>query len=346
MKALVLVEYNRFELQDVPIPTIADDEVLIAVRACSICGSDVHGMDGTTGRRRPPIIMGHEAAGVVADCGSAVGDLNVGDAVAFDSMLPCGRCWFCVRGRPNLCDSRKVLGVSCEEFRCQGALADYVAVPRRIVFRLPSALPFEHAAMAEPVSVGLHALGRATPRLGDAAVVIGAGAIGQVMAQALRRAGCLPVFAVDPDDHRRRLAVNLGATAAFPPDSPDLRMAVDNATAGRGADVAVDAVGLPATIDSAVSLVRKGGTVALIGNLAPQTPLALQRVVTREIALLGCCASATEYPDALRLIAEGNIQVAPLISALAPLHEAPQWFERLRSGDQGLLKVVIKPDPS
>lgn len=344
MKALVLVEYNRFELQDVPVPPIADDELLVAVRACSICGSDVHGVDGSTGRRQPPIIMGHEAAGVVADRGASVNDVNVGDAVAFDSMLPCGRCWFCVRGRPNLCDSRKVLGVSCDEFRCHGAFADFVAVPRRIAYRMPAGLSFEHAALAEPVSVGLHALGRITPRLGDSALVVGAGTIGQVMVQALRRAGCLPVIAVDPDEYRQRLAVKLGATAAFPPESPELRKTVEAATAAKGVDVAVDAVGLPATVDSAVSLVRKGGTVALIGNLAPHAQLALQRVVTRELTLLGCCASATEYPEALRLIAEGDIEVAPLISAVVPLHDAPKWFERLRSGDQGLLKVVIQPD--
>lgn len=346
MKALVLVEYNHFELQDVPVPAIADDELLIAVRACSICGSDVHGLDGSTGRRQPPIIMGHEAAGVVADRGKAVNDLNVGDAVAFDSMLPCGRCWFCVRGRSNLCESRKVLGVACDEFRCQGAFAEFVAVPHRIVYRMPAGMPFEHAALAEPVSVGLHALGRTAPRLGDSAVVIGAGTIGQVMVQALRRAGCLAVIAVDPDEHRRRLAVSLGATAAFAPESPELSKAVEFATAGRGVDVAVDAVGLPATVELAVNLVRKGGTVTLIGNWAPQTPLALQRVVTREITLLGCCASATEYPEALRMIAEGGIEVAPLISAVAPLHEAPKWFERLRSAERGLLKVVIKPDLS
>ncbi len=176
--------------------------------------------------------------------------------------------------------------------------------------------------------------------------MIGAGTIGQVVVQALRRAGCVPVIAVDPDEHRRRLAVSLGATAAFAPESPELRKTVDLATAGRGVDVAVDAVGLPATVELAVNLVRKGGTVTLIGNLSPQTPIALQRVVTREITLLGCCASATEYPEALRLIAEGGIEVAPLISAVAPLHEAPMWFERLRAADHGLLKVVIKPELS
>ena len=127
VKALVLEQANRFEIVDAPRPEIGPGDVLVRVRACGICGSDVHGMDGSTGRRRPPIIMGHEAAGVIEAAGAAVADWAPGGRVTFDSTIYCGRCWHCRRGEINLCDSRQVLGVSCDDYRRQGAMAEYVA---------------------------------------------------------------------------------------------------------------------------------------------------------------------------------------------------------------------------
>jgi len=146
MKALVLTEYNDFEYQDVPMPAIGPDELLVEVKACGICGSDVHGMDGSTGRRRPPLVMGHEAAGVIAQAGPHVRDYAKGDRVTFDSTIYCGACRFCRAGRINLCDNRRVLGVACEEYRQDGAFAQYVAVPERIVVRLPDNVTFRQAA--------------------------------------------------------------------------------------------------------------------------------------------------------------------------------------------------------
>ncbi len=137
MKALVLKEYLKFNFEETPMPEPQAGEVLVAVKACGICGSDVHGMDGSTGRRRPPIIMGHEAAGVIADVGPGVNGWKRGDRVTFDSTIFCGVCPFCRRGQVNLCDNRRVLGVSCEDYRRQGAFAQYVAVPERVLYRLP-----------------------------------------------------------------------------------------------------------------------------------------------------------------------------------------------------------------
>ena len=137
MKALVLHEYNCFEYKDVQEPEIGPDEVLIEVKACGICGSDVHGMDGSTGRRKPPIIMGHEAAGVIAGVGKQVENWSEGDRVTFDSTIYCEECHFCRKGLINLCDNRRVLGVSCDDYRQQGAFAEYVSVPQHILYRLP-----------------------------------------------------------------------------------------------------------------------------------------------------------------------------------------------------------------
>ena len=226
MKALVLTQYNRFEMQDVPVPALGPEDVLVEVRACGICGSDVHGMDGSTGRRVPPVIMGHEAAGVVARLGSDVGDWAEGDRVTFDSTIYCGRCFFCRQGRINLCDHRRVLGVSCDEYRQDGAMAEYVAVPRHILYRLPEGLDFRRAALVEPLSVAVHAVGRMTLAPDDTVAVIGAGMIGLLVIQALRAAGCRRIIAVDLDAERLALAGRFGAAWQWRADAVDVPAAV------------------------------------------------------------------------------------------------------------------------
>src|SRR5579863_10147706 len=158
MKALVLKEYKRFSLEEVPKPELVPQEVLVAVKACGICGSDVHGMDGSTGRRRPPVVMGHEAAGIIAGVGAEVASWSAGDRVTFDSTIYCGECEYCRRGELNLCERRQVFGVSTSEYRRAGAFAEYVAVPDRIVHRLPENIPFVEAAMVEPLAVAVHAV--------------------------------------------------------------------------------------------------------------------------------------------------------------------------------------------
>lgn len=142
MKALVLTAPGKLEYGDVPVEEPAKDEVLVEVRACGICGSDVHGMDGSTGRRRPPIIMGHEAAGTIVSRGRDVQGWAEGDRVTFDSTIYCGKCRFCRAGKINLCSHRRVLGVSCEDYRQHGAFAQFVAVPQHILYRLPAAVSF------------------------------------------------------------------------------------------------------------------------------------------------------------------------------------------------------------
>src|SRR6478735_1121937 len=158
MQALVLTEYRKLELQNVEPPTIRPDEVLVRVAACGICGSDVHGYDGSSGRRIPPLVMGHEAAGIVAALGQGVSGLHEGDRVTFDSTVYCGECANCLRGDINLCDRREVLGVSCGDYRRSGAFAEFVSVPARIIHRLPANLSFEQAALLEAVAVALHAV--------------------------------------------------------------------------------------------------------------------------------------------------------------------------------------------
>ena len=314
-------------------PTPAEGSVLVRVAACGICGSDVHGMDGSTGRRIPPLIMGHEAAGVIAALGKGVTEWQVGERVTFDSTLFCEECRFCRKGQINLCDRRRVLGVSCDEYRQHGAFAEYVAVPQRVLYRLPDDLSFERACLVEPLSVALHAVSLAPVTLHSRAVVIGAGVIGLLIVQLLRAAGCGEIVAVDLEAGRLALALGLGAHRAVHAEAMD----------AHDMDLAFDAVGVASTVESAIQAVRKGGHVVLVGNLSPRVELPLQAVVARQLTLAGSCASAGEYPTCLDLMARGVVQVAPLISAVAPLAEGAAWFARLRAGERGLVKVVLIP---
>lgn len=343
MRALVLEAYGRLVYRDVPEPGIGPRDVLVAVRACGICGSDVHGYDGSTGRRIPPMIMGHEASGVISAVGAEVSDWRPGDRVTFDSTIYCGVCHFCRRGQMNLCEDRRVLGVSCAEYRQDGAFAEYVAVPQHILYRLPDDLDFTHAAMVEALSVAVHAVGRVPLSLNDSAVVVGAGMIGLLIIQTLRAAGCGQIIVVDIDQERLNLACSLGADEGLNSASEDVAARVLQRTDGRGADAAFEAVGLPATVMLALQMVRKGGAVGLVGNLAASTEFPLQAVVTREVTLYGSCASNGEYPACLAMMARRAVDVRPLISAVAPMAEGASWFERLANREPGLLKVILTP---
>lgn len=344
MNALLLSEYKKLEIVPIPDPVAGEGELLIRVRACGICGSDVHGYDGSTGRRIPPIVMGHEAAGIVAGKGPGCTSFEVGDRVTFDSTVYCGQCSYCRRGQINLCDHREVIGVSCKEFRRMGAFAEFLVIPERIAYRLPDAFRFEEAAMLEAVAVALHAVHLAEPKQDETALVLGAGMIGALTAQAARALGFSTVIVADIDASRVAMVRSLGFEQTLQLSGEKLTARMMELTDGAGVDAVLEAVGKPETIHTAIDCVRKGGRVMLVGNITPEVPLPLQKVVSRELRLQGCAASAGEYPLAIELIAAGKIQVGPLITSVAPLDEGPAWFERLYRREPGLMKVVLTPN--
>ena len=343
MKSLILEKYNEFTLRDTEIPPLKPGWVLIRVEACGICGSDVHGMDGSTGRRQPPVIMGHEASGTISELGENVNNWKIGDRVTFDSTISCGECFYCQRGDINLCDNRRVLGVSCDEYRQNGAFAEFVAVPAHILYAIPENISFEQAAMIEAVSVAVHAAAISSVKARDTAVVIGCGMIGLLGIQALKAAGCGKVIAIDQVDEKLNLAMKLGASLILNSTDPNIIQKIQSETNNRGADLVLEVVGIEPTVNLAIDCARKGGTVTLIGNLTPEVKLPLQKVVTRQLKLQGSCASAGEYPLCLELIASGKIKVDRLISKVAPLEEGNEWFHRLYNKETGLMKVILKP---
>jgi L-iditol 2-dehydrogenase len=341
MKALLLTAPSELTIADLPRPECEADSVLVRVAACGICGSDVHGYDGSSGRRIPPLVMGHEAAGTIAEVGSAVKDFQIGERVTFDSTVSCGECEFCQRGQVNLCDRRQVLGVSCGDYRRYGAFAEYVAVPARILYRVPDSLSLEHAALIEAVSIAVHAVKRSQAKAGETALVVGTGMIGLLVIQVLRHVGCRQITAIDLDESRLSLARESGAHTTLVANENTLNELLA-ATNQVGFDHSFEVVGFTPTVQTAVKAVRKGGSVTLVGNLAPNVELPLQTVVTRELTLYGTCGSSGEYPECIELLSSGAVNVESLISTQISLEDAPAWFKRLHSAERGLMKVLVR----
>lgn len=344
MKVLLYTKPCTLGITEMPKPKIMEEELLIKIKACGICGSDVYGYTGKTGRRIPPLIMGHEASGVIEEIGSkAKGKFYTGQRVTFDSTVFCNDCVLCRSGMINHCISRQVLGVACANYKRDGAFAEYIAVPWWIVYPIPDTLCFEHASMLEPAAVAVHALNRTPMRINDTVVVIGVGVIGLFTIQTVKLKGAGRVVAIDIDTARLRIARELGADLVLNPKNDDIRSVIKDLTDGFGADVVLDAVGLPATVDQAIEIVRNNGQVTLIGNVTSRVEVALQAIVTREINIRGTCASAGEHRDCIDLFVSGKINPAPILSRVLPLSEGPKVFKELLEAKSGLLKVVLIP---
>jgi L-iditol 2-dehydrogenase len=344
MKALVLESYNNLVYKDMPEPEFKPNEVLVRVKACGICGSDIHGFDGSSGRRNPPLIMGHEASGVIVEAGSAVKNYKMGDRVTFDSTVYDLDDWYTLKGKYNLSDSRMVLGVSPKEYKRHGAFAEYVVVPEHILYHLPDSVTFEQAAMVESVAVAAHAIDLTPVNLRDTALVVGTGMIGLFLVQLLKLSNAGTIIAIDIDDQKLALAKKFGADHTFnSATDTNIHESILALTHNRGADVAFEAVGVSATIKMAIENVRKAATVTLVGNISPKVEIPLQAVVTREVRLQGSCAIAGEYGIVLELIEKGLVDVDSLLSAKAPLEDGADWFKRLYAKEPGLNKVILQP---
>jgi threonine dehydrogenase-like Zn-dependent dehydrogenase len=343
MKALVLEEYNKLIYKEVPKPNYSINEVLIQIKACGICGSDVHGMDGSTGRRIPPIIMGHEASGVIVEKGNNVKEWNIGDRVTFDSTVYPLNDWYTLQGWYNLSDNREVMGVSPGPYKRNGAFAEFVSAPEHILYKIPENVSFEQAAMVELVAVALHSINLAGISTGDTCVVVGTGMVGSNIVKLLKLSASNKIIAIDMNAANLLNAEREGADHTFLASDENLREKILALTKGRGADIVFEAVGKSASISTAINIVRKAGKVILVGNSEPIVQVPLQKIVTQELKVLGSCAIRGEYEKVLDMISEGIIELDDQISAVAPLSEGASWFERLKNNKEGLRKVLLVP---
>lgn len=333
MKALVYEAPKVLNLREVPVPRVADNEVLVRVSYAGICGSELSGFLGMNSLRTPPLIFGHELAGRVVEAGSA-SDVSVGARVTANPLVSCGRCEFCSTGRQQQCREWQLLGASLP-----GCNAEYVAVPAASVHQVPDGMSLATASMTEPAACALHAVRRSGASPGESALVIGAGPIGLFILQVLERFGVSERYAVDLN--RERLA-RAAAFGAVPITDVDVVGAVRDATGGRGVDRAFDAVGSEATRQSCVLSAVNGATVIAIGLHADVTRLPVNALVRSELSLVGVFA----YPNAtfgmaLHWLEDGWIGLDEGV-VVAPLEDGAGWYQRLISGDPAA-KVLLEP---
>lgn len=344
MKALVHTAPYRLEIRDLPVPMLTSTDVLVRVKAVGICGSDVQGYTGKTGRRLPPIIMGHEAVGIVEDAGANVRALPHGMRVAFDSTIFCNTCGACHHGQYNYCARREVLGVSIPGMKRHGAMAEFVRLPWWTLVPIPDHLSFTDAALLEPVAISLHAAARGKVAPGETVCIIGAGTIGLFLLQAARLCGAGKILIFDLNEHRLRVARALGADIAASAIDEDLVDVVHAATGGKGADTSFEVVGIAPTLHQAIAATRMGGRVVLVGNLTRSIDLNIPDIVSRELTLRGTYCNAGEYRKAVGLVADGKIETSSIVSASLPLEQGPKAFDRLHGGQEpDLIKLVLRP---
>jgi L-iditol 2-dehydrogenase len=336
MRALVFRGPGSMPLEDRPDPVPERGEVVVAIEASGICGSDVHGFRGATGRRTVGVVMGHEAAGTVVATGPETTGRRVGDRVALRSILGCGACDRCRSGRSNICLVRRGLGMHLD-----GAYAELVVVPSSLAVAIPDELAAETAALAEPLAVALHAVAITPIRPTDVVAIVGAGPIGLLALLAVRRHGAGTILVTDRDAHRLEVARSLGADLAIDVGREDAVAVVGGLTGARGADVVFEAVGVAASIAQSVALASPGGHVTWVGNSAPEATLPIQDIVTRELTIRGSYGFVDEFEGAIALLAAGEIDVGPLIERRAPLEDGEELFRELAAGRLAAVKVVL-----
>jgi L-iditol 2-dehydrogenase len=341
MKALVFRGPGSMPLEDRPAPVAGPGEAVVAVRASGICGSDVHGFGGATGRRRVGVVMGHEAAGDVIEVGPGVTSVKVGERVILRSILSCGICDRCRHGQPNLCHERQGMGMHFD-----GAYADWVVVRDSLLLRLPDNLDYEDGALVEPLAVAMHAVNLTPFDLMDVVVIVGAGPIGLLTLLAARQAGAGSITVTDRDPHRLDVARRLGADQAIDVGRTDPVAAIEAATNGRGADAVFEAVGIAATVAQSIALARSGGHVTWIGNSAPGVELPMQQLVTKGLTICGAYGYVDEFEQAAEALASGRIDAGRLIERVAPLEDGEELFRQLADGSLSAVKVVLTPNVS
>lgn len=338
MKALVYYGPEDIRIAQVDDLKPGEEELLIKVKATGICGSDVHGYLGLTGRRIAPMVMGHEFTGCVSEAGRNVKGISAGDRVAVQPVNFCGKCHYCRQGLTNVCTDKKFLGV----MEVNGSMAEYVCVPAGLAYKLPGNVNYIQGAMTEPLAVALRAVKRLRTPEDDTVLVVGAGTIGLLVLQVLKAKKVRKVLVSDINDFRLEAAEKLGADAVINPLRDDMDRIILEETGGMGADAAIEAVGTAPTVRQAMSALKTGGYCIWIGNSAKTIDVNMQEVVTRELNVSGTYIyTHGEFGEALDLLAEGSIDAEAVVSKVITLEEAPAMFNKLARDSGSLIKAVI-----
>lgn len=342
MKAVYYIGNQQVEMRDIPKPQPGEGEYLIRITACGVCGSDYEGFLGKTGRRTPPLIMGHEFAGVVEQ-GIPGGKYAPGSQVVVFPKLYCGVCPDCRRGAVNLCADAKLLG--CVD--CDGAMTEYCCIPEQ--FLIPFTGDSAVAAMAEPTAVaynGVYKISEEALKQAEHILVVGAGTIGLLAMLLLKYRGAKHVIVSDMSDYRLELAKSMGADAVLSPAAGDFEEGISRLTNGAMCDLSIEAVGISPTAANSLLALRRSGTAIWIGNAAKDVTINMQRVVTTELTINGSYIySKKDFDDSVALLAEGAIDIKPLLSEYLPLERGAEAFEMLGNNKDGRIVKIIITNP-
>jgi L-iditol 2-dehydrogenase len=336
MRAAVLKGYQDIAIEQVPVPEPGAGQVLVEVRACGLCGSDMHGYTGSHPLIQWPVILGHEASGVVAGWGEGVDRWKLGDEVVIEPLFVCRKCDACVAGDYHLCSSLEFAGHTRP-----GSLAEYTVADADFVHPKPPGISFEEAAVAEPASSPLHAIERVKVGLGSFVVILGCGITGSFLLQYALLKGA-EVLVTDIDDRKLSIAKQLGVSHTLNPRREDPAAGVRELTGGRGADFVFEAAGRPETMLATTGLARKGGYIVLIGYTGNESdPFDLTGVTLGELNVVGSLAFCRDFPVALKLMGEGKVQAKPVITNYFSLDEVEEGIRLMQRGEEGVLKVMV-----
>ncbi len=336
MKAAVMRGANDIRVENCADPVIEPDGIIIKVKACGICGSDLHvykqeGKEGT--------IFGHEFSGDVAEVGNRVKDILPGERVTAVGFRPCGQCFWCLQGKSYRCSDMALVG-----YQLPGAMAEYVLIPSaalgRNVFKLPDALTYWDGATVEPLSISLYAVKRAQTRENDTAVVLGAGIIGLCAVQVLKAMGVARVLVSGRRVSRLEAAKACGADLVVDAAAEDVLPAVLKATSGMGADLVIECAGTQVTFEQAVEMVHGGGKIMLVGVYEKPLIWDPLKVISKNLTLVGCLGG--NFPGAIELLQNGQVNTRPLVTHSFPLDRAQEAFQT-QLKDRQAIKVMIEP---
>ncbi|MCK6482516.1 MAG: alcohol dehydrogenase catalytic domain-containing protein [Phycisphaerae bacterium] len=327
------------KIEDVPVPGIGAGDILVKVAACGVCHTDLHYIEhGVATFKKPPIVLGHEASGVVAECGSDVVAFKAGQRVLIPAVLTCGRCAFCRHGRENICTDMRMLGNHFD-----GAYAEYVAVPAKDVLHLPDSIPIEEAAIiADAVSTPFHAVkNRARVQPGDSVVVFGCGGVGINAVQLATAAGGR-VIAVDVSERKLEWARQFGAAATINAAKVERVSKEVRKLTGGGADIAMEVIGNPRTIEEAFECVRTGGRLVVVGYTHEAISIVAGKIMFKEIEVLGSLGCRPcDYVPLLRLVEQGRIDLKRQVTHRFRLDEIGKAFEVMKEGQS--LRSIVAP---
>ncbi len=340
MKAAYFLGKERIETRDAPIPEIGPEDVLVHVAACGVCGTDVHIYHGDKGSAAvaPPVILGHELAGVVERTGSAVTSLRPGDRVTVDPNIYCGKCRYCRMGKKHLCEDLFAVGVNRD-----GGFAEYCAVPERQCFPLDQDIPLRYGAMTEPLACCLHGIDRAHIAPGGTVLVVGGGAIGLLLLQLARLSGAARVVVSEPVAMRRDAALRLGADGVIDPVREDVPARLTELLGEPGADTVIECAGVPAATEQAFRAAKRGSTLLLFSVPRPGSTYALplEDVYQKELTIAGSFINPDTHGRAAALINSGVIDLAPVITHAYPVEKLDEAIRMQMSAQS--LKVIVEP---